>query len=72
MIGRQLDMQSLKFDVCIQMDQACQKCYLVKEHGAGPMVTVRSRRQVNCGKRSVVVAYGVIRIAVYWDAWSKR
>ena len=60
-IGRQLDMQSPKFAVCTQMYQACQKCYPVREHGAGLVVKVRSWSQVNCGKHSVVVAYGVFK-----------
>ena len=35
-IARRLDMQSLKFVVYTQIHQACQKCYRVREHGAGP------------------------------------
>ena len=37
-IGRRLDMQPLKFVVCTQMYQVCQKCYPVKEHGIGLVV----------------------------------
>ena len=33
-----LGMHSLKFAVCTQMYQACQKCYRVRQHGAGPTV----------------------------------
>ena len=47
-------------------------CYLVREHGTGPTIKVGSRHQVNCGERSVVVTYGVIRTVAYRDAWSKR
>ena len=71
-IGHWLDMQLLKFNVCTQMYQTCQKCYPVREHGAGPIVKVGLRRQANCGKRSVVVTYRVVKTVVYRDAWSKR
>ena len=37
-IGRRLDIHSLKFVVYTQIHQACQKCYRVREHSAGPEV----------------------------------
>ena len=65
-------MQSLKLAMSTQMHQACENCYPVREHGAGPGVKVRSWHQVNCGKRSEVVTYGVVRDVAFRCVWSKR
>ena len=49
-IGRQLDIHSLKFVVYTQIHQACQKCYRVREQGVRTEVKVGWRRHVNCAK----------------------